>query len=255
MTSYPGRIRNVGKALFSLLTKQTRKPDEIHLWLAEPEFPNRENDLPEDLRLIIDIENIYLHWLSKNTYCHKRHEIFKFTTDYDCVFLVDDDVRYNDRLIETVMNDHCLYPNAVINYNGYSSHAYKGKKIIYTSEQYPTEPSINVRYCGQSMIPSKLYPKEVLTAENQIIRDSICPICDESWLTPWLVYHNIPVFCEKFGWGTDIDPNINKWHGLCSSTHAIESNGYEKRDNWLYAVLSKYDYLMKVYNDKFGYLT
>jgi hypothetical protein len=39
MTSYPARITNVGKAIFLLLNKQTRKPDEIHLWLAEPEFP------------------------------------------------------------------------------------------------------------------------------------------------------------------------------------------------------------------------
>ena len=43
MTSYPKRITNVGKAIYLLLTKQTRKPDEIHLWLAEPEFLNKEN--------------------------------------------------------------------------------------------------------------------------------------------------------------------------------------------------------------------
>lgn len=255
MTSYPGRICNVGKAIYYLLTKQTRKPDEIHLWLAEPEFPNREKDLPQDLNSIIDARDdvVFLHWLPKNTYCHKRHEIFKYTKDEDCVFIFDDDVRYNDRLIETVMNDHSRFPDAVINYNGYSAHVYRGRKIIYTADQYPSEPSINVRYCGQSMIPSKVYPREILTDENEEIRDRICPICDESWFTPWLVYNNIPVYCERFGWGADIDPNINKWHGLCSNTHAVEANGYEKRDNWLFAVLHAYPRLLERYKERFGY--
>ena len=253
MTSYPDRITNVGKAIYLLLTKQTRKPDEIHLWLAEPEFPNKEKDLPQDLQAMLNVDNVFLHWLPKNTYCHKRHEIFKYTKDEDCVFLFDDDVRYNDRLIETVMNDHQRFPNAVINYNGYSAHVYRGRKIIYTFEQYPKEPSVNVRYCDQSMIPSKIYPKEVLTAANVEIRDNICPICDESWFTPWLVYHNIPVYCESFGWGIDISPKINKWDGLCSYTRKREANGLERRDNWLYAVLSTYDFLMNTYRERYYY--
>lgn len=254
MTSYPGRITNVGKSIYLLLTKQTKTPEEIHLWLAEPEFINKEKDLPTDLVSILEHDKIYLHWLPKNTYCHKRHEIFKYTTDEDCVFLIDDDVRYNDKLIETVMNDHQKFPNAVINYNGYSAHVYKGRKIIYTSELNSKEPTVDIRFCGQSMIPAKVYPKEVLTEENKEIRDKICPVCDESWFTPWLVYHNVPVYCERFGWGVDIDPKINKWKGLCNSTHEVEANGYEKRDNWLFAVLSNYDFLMKAYQDKFGYL-
>ena len=170
MTSYPGRITNVGKAIYFLLTKQTLKPDEIHLWLAEPEFPNKEKDLPKDLVSILEHDKVYLHWLPKNTYCHKRHEIFKYTTDEDCVFLIDDDVRYNDKLIETVMNDHQKFPNAVINYNGYSAHVYKGKKIIYTKELNPKEPTVGIRFCGQSMIPSKVYPKE--KPKYNIIRSS-----------------------------------------------------------------------------------
>ena len=253
MTSYPGRISNVGKSIYFLLTKQTLKPDEIHLWLAVPEFPNKEKDLPQDLVAILNADNVFIHWLPKNTYCHKRHEIFKYTTDNDCVFLIDDDVRYNDKLIETVMNDHEKFPDSIINYNGYSEHVYKGKKIIYTREMNPSEPKINIRFCGQSMIPAKIYPKEVLSDENEEIRDKICPICDESWFTPWLVYYNIPVYCEHFGWGIDIDPKINKWKGLCNSTHAIEANGYEKRDNWLNIVLHTYPKLLNVYMEKFNY--
>ena len=253
MTSYPGRITNVGKAIYWLLTKQTRKPDEIHLWLAEPEFPNREKDLPQDLQTMLEVDNVFLHWLPKNTYCHKRHEIFKYTKDEDCVFLFDDDVRYNDRLIETVMNDHQRFPNAVIDYEWYAQHVYSGRRILYPNARDYSKPSVNIRWCGQSMIPSKVYPKECLADDAVEARDRICPVCDESWFTPWLVANDVPVYCEHFGWGEDLSKDISKWQGLCSSTHQKESNGYEKRDNWLYEVLHAFPKLLESYQKKFGY--
>ena len=103
------------------------------------------------------------------------------------------------------------------------------------------------------MIPASVYPMEVLDDEHTAVRDAICPVCDESWFTPWLVYHDIPIFCEHFGWGDDIDPDNSKWKGLCSSTHAVEANGYEKRDNWLYAVLTRYPELYAKYHATFNY--
>ncbi len=253
ITSYPGRIKNVGMSIFLLLTQQTVKPDEIHLWLAEPQFPNKEADLPKDLQTILRIPKIKLHWTKKDTYCHKRHEIFKFTEPSDLVFLFDDDVRYNDRLIETVLKDHERFPNAIIDYEWYSEHLYNGRRIIYKNASDYSKPSTRFRWCGQSMIPASVYPMEVLDDEHTAVRDAICPVCDESWFTPWLVYHDIPIFCEHFGWGDDIDPDNSKWKGLCSSTHAVEANGYEKRDNWLYAVLTRYPELYAKYHATFNY--
>lgn len=254
MTSYPKRIGNVAKAIFLSLTKQTKKPDEIHLWLAEPEFPNKEKDLPEDLATIITtVPNVFLHWLPKNTYCHKRHEIFKYTNNDACVFFFDDDVRYDDKLIELVMIKHNEFPNAVINYEHYAQHIYNGKHIIYKNLNDYSKPRLDVRWCGQSMIPANVYPKETLDEEHQKIRDEICPICDESWFTPWLVHHDIPIYCMHFGWGKNISPQVNMWHGLCASTHEKESNGYERRDNWLYAVLQTYPVILEKYKNMFKY--
>ena len=254
MTSYPGRIKNVGMSIFLLLTKQTKQPDEIHLWLAEPQFPNKEADLPLDLRKVLAHPKVVLHWTKKDTYCHKRHEIFKYINKTDLVFLFDDDVRYHNQLIETVLHDHARFPDAVIDYEYYSEHLYNGRRIIYKNALDYSKPSVNFRWCGQSMIPAAVYPLEVLDEDHTNIRDEICPVCDESWFTPWLVYHNVPIYCEHFGWGEDIDPDNSKWHGLCSSTHEVEANGYEKRDNWLYSVLTKFPHLYDSYHTKFGYL-
>ena len=254
MTSYPGRITNVGKAIFFLLMKQTMKPDEIHLWLAEPEFPNRENDLPQDLLRVIDIDNVFLHWLPKNTFVHKRHEIFKQTTDNDCVFLMDDDVRYDVNLIQQVMATHEKFPDCIVCYNSYHEHRYDGRRILYGQEIDETEPAVNkVRWCGQSMIPSRLYPKEILDAAHQEVRDRTSPISDECWFQPWTVFYDIPIFHLNYGWGVDIDPTKSKWRGIVGFSHQKEANGYTKRDNWLYAVISSYPEVFEKYRKLFNY--
>lgn len=253
MTSYPKRINNVGKSIYLLLSKQTKKPDEIHLWLAEPEFPNREKDLPQDLQAILIHPKFKLHWLPKNTYCHKRHEIFKYTTDEDLVFIFDEDVRYNDKLIETVYNDHKKYPDCIINFNIYSQHIYKGYRILYNYSNILKVPSIRTRFFGQSMIPSKLFPKELLTEEMAEIRDKCSPICDESWLTPWFVYNDVKIYCEHFGWGTNLSNEVDMWGGLVKYTHQKESNGLERRDNWLLNVLNTFPKIKEKYVRLFNY--
>lgn len=254
MTSYPGRISNVSKSIWLLLFKQIRRPDEIHLWLAEPEFPNREKDLPQDLQKLLSIPCVKLHWVEKNTYVHKRHEIFKITNDNDCVFLIDDDVRYSDDLIRKVMETHDKFPNCIVCYNQYPRHQYSGRKIIYGIGAREIKPEANLnRWCGQSMIPSKLYPKDILSEENQSIRDITSPVSDECWFQPWTVFYDIPIYHLKYGWGIDLDSNKGKLSGLVSWSHKKDENGYEKRDNWLYDVLNKYPKILEKFKRLFNY--
>lgn len=255
MTSYPGRINNVAISIQLLLTKQTIKPDEIHLWLSIEEFPNKENSLPKQLvKVINENDDVYLHWLEKNIYVHKRHEIFKYTTDSDYVFLIDDDVEYDPKLIETVLEKAKTYPNTIITYNKYAFHEYKGRTILYRDNRGEPGPFINkTRWCGQSMIPSAIYPKEILSDENQKIRNNTSPVSDECWFQPWTIYYDIPIYECSFDWGKDIDKNNTKWQGLVAWSHQKEANGYTRRDNWLYAVLKSYPSIYKKYQDLFNY--
>lgn len=254
LTSYPKRITNVAKSVFYLLSKQTVKPDEIHLWLSTEEFKNKEKDLPKELAQLLEVGALQLHWLPKNTFVHKRHEYFKIANDNDLVFLIDDDVKYSDNLIETVIKTHNKFPNCIICYNRYPAHVYKGKHIIYGKELHETAPQVNkIRWCGQSMIPAKLYPKECLTDEHQRIRDKVDPVSDECWFQPWIVYNDIPILHLDYDWGTDIDPNIKKEHGIAGWSHQKEANGLERRDNWLYGVLSSIPKLLEKYQRLFNY--
>ena len=253
MTSYPKRIGNVAKAMYFLLEKQTLKPDEIHIWLAEPEFPNREQDLPEDLQLMLEVPEVFLHWVPKNTYCHKRHEYFNIAKENDCIFIVDDDCLYATNLIEEVMKWHEKYPSSVISYNVASLHKYQGKHILYPPSPVGG-PYVNVgRINGNSMFPYKATPKAIYEKGYLETRDKCTPICDESWITPWLVYFDVPIIWLKFGWGVQLNPNIDMFNGLAPMTHQREANGLERRDNWLANVLDAFPKIRDKYENLFGY--
>ena len=250
MTSYPKRIMYVYEIILNLLN-QTLVPDEIHLWLSEEEFVNKENDLPIKLKDFIDNNIIFVHWLKDNFYIHKRHEIFKYTSDDDLIFFFDDDILYPKNIIEDIVNkSNELNNEKVINYNMFHKHKYVGKHIKYTllfsnKEKY-------IMYCGHSMFPSKLYPKFLLEDSYIQKRTLLSPISEECWINPWLIWLDIPVICMDFHWGKEIARNVKKT-GLCSWYYKRDEDGLSYKDKCLYAVLKEYPFIYEKYQRLFSY--
>ena len=58
MTSWPKRINNIPTELNSFINKDT-PPDLIKLNLCETEFPNKENDLPKEVKLLLSKNEKY----------------------------------------------------------------------------------------------------------------------------------------------------------------------------------------------------
>ncbi|MBO4231376.1 MAG: hypothetical protein J5886_06835 [Bacteroidales bacterium] len=256
MTSYPKRINNLYYSIRLLLEKQSLKPDVLFLWLSEEEFPNKENDLPSNLNTLIrENGTIDLRWVKENTYVHKRHEVFRYIDDA-YVFFMDDDVEYDPKLIETVVDISNCYPDTIIQYNRYSPHIYDGIRIKYKKKGSCLlgGPYINkFRWCGQSMIPTSIYPKVILSDRYQRIRKETSPISDECWFQPWVVYYDIPLYSCDFGWGKDIFVETGKRTGLVSWSHKKDKNGYERRDIWLNKVLLSFPELYQKYEREFNY--
>lgn len=133
MTSWPKRIGNVKTVLDSLL-KQTVKADLIELNLSIQEFPNKENNLPEDLNDLIDNNKcVEINWVEENTGVFKKliPTIKKFLGEEEYYLLsVDDDYIYRSDYIEMMVNHleknkcdaFCLSGSKVI-----------GNKMIYLS--------------------------------------------------------------------------------------------------------------------------
>ena len=74
MTSWTGRIQHVSRAIYNFFKTQTKKPDLFYLFLSIEEFKNKESDLPQDLKLIINAYNIKLMWTKENEYCQPAYD-------------------------------------------------------------------------------------------------------------------------------------------------------------------------------------
>lgn len=101
MTSWKLRIGNVASVLKTILN-QTVKPDLIELNLSIEEFPNKEGELPEDLKqLMEDNKNIEINWCEGNTWTFKKiiPTLKKFYGEEYYLISIDDDYLYSSSFI------------------------------------------------------------------------------------------------------------------------------------------------------------
>jgi hypothetical protein len=110
LTSYPARIQYVSPVIDFFLN-QTLKPDMIVLYLGYDKFPNREQDLPGDL-LEQTKQGLSIHWVK---------DIGVFTTlvpaliefPDDIIINVDDDIKYDKKLVENLYASYKKNPQAI----------------------------------------------------------------------------------------------------------------------------------------------
>jgi hypothetical protein len=136
LTSWPKRIVNVGNVINSLLNQEI-PPDLIELNLCELEFPNKKNNLPNDLKILLKkYKNIEINWVPKNTGVFKKiiPTIEKFYGTNYYLLSVDDDWIYNKKYIKTMIyyierfnsDSFCLSKKSKI----------IGNRMIYKSESF-----------------------------------------------------------------------------------------------------------------------
>ena len=103
MTSWPKRINNVAKVIYSIL-KNTVQPNKIICNLSTEEFPNKEKDLPEVLLLLSETTCFEINWVKENTKVFKKFipTLEKYGTNF-YLFTIDDDELYDNTYIETGM--------------------------------------------------------------------------------------------------------------------------------------------------------
>ena len=108
LTSYPARINFVPYVIASLL-RQTMKPDKIILWLADEQFPNRK--LPKIFDKLkacgVDIK------FCEDLRSHKKYFFTMKEFPEDIIITFDDDVIYNNDVIETLYKSYVNHPDCV----------------------------------------------------------------------------------------------------------------------------------------------
>jgi CDP-glycerol glycerophosphotransferase (TagB/SpsB family) len=204
LTSYPLRINAVNKVIESLF-KQTEKADEIILWLSKVEFPNRELDLPDNLKCLIGRNGFRIEWVNGNLKSHKKYYYVLQQNISSVVITVDDDMYYSSGMIHMLMDSYRKHSNAIsarkvrlILRGGKSLLPYiEWKRECFFPELYDEE---RYDFCaiGSGGI---LYPPGCASKGwfdvNEIIE------CAENQDDLWLKYNqiidNIPIVCTGTG--------------------------------------------------------
>jgi len=110
VTTWWKRAGNLSVVLKSILA-QTLMPSRILVNLCTEDFPAKEEDLPQELRTIIDSNDIIeLYWTDDNTKAWKKHlHALEVATDDDLIMSIDDDHIYPSDYIEKMYVSYLYY--------------------------------------------------------------------------------------------------------------------------------------------------
>lgn len=110
LTSYPARIQTVHITINTLL-QQSIKPDKVILWLAKEQFPNLEQDLPEDL-LCLKQYGLEIKWCEDlKSYKKLVPALLEFPNDI--IVTADDDLYYQEDWLESLYNEYKKNPECI----------------------------------------------------------------------------------------------------------------------------------------------
>lgn len=194
MTSYPARIQYVATAIRSLM-QQSMQADMIFLWLSKDQFPNREDDLPQEL-LDLTAHGLTIRWCDKNLMSHKKY--FYTMQEYpdDIVILADDDLEYYPDTIADLYQGYLKFPHCVSAVrchlpsflaNG-NIDKYDNWKRCVSLVGVPSMALFSTSGAGTLYPPRCMHP-ELFNAKAI---QECCPYADDIWMKIMQVMNNTP---------------------------------------------------------------
>ena len=196
MTSFPARILDVYKSISSIY-RQTLVPDKVILWLAESQFPNKEDDLPPYLleykKLGLEIE-----WTPEDIRPHKKYYYAIKKYPNDLIITLDDDLTYHEEMVELLYYSYQLYPNAISTVRTHLINFTENGEIAsysdWTKEYSDIVGQPSMRLFSTSgagtLYPPNLMDEEVFNIDA--IKD-LCLNADDLWLKVMQIRKNVPV--------------------------------------------------------------
>lgn len=243
-TSYPERILTIDKILDSII-KQTRLPDKIVLYLSSGEF---ENDHDFSRLKKYERYGFEIHWYKENLKSHKKW--FYAFQEYpdDIIITIDDDILYQNTMVETLLKYHERFPGAVVARNAkLITCNEEGEPAPYEKwccwcNEYIETPRMDFIAIGNGGI---LYPEHFGSHAELYCKDKfmeICPYADDIWLKIMEAYREIPVvLAEKF-----FSDKVMQEHQKSCLYEDHNKNG--GNDRQLRTVLNEYPYTYKKEN-------
>ncbi len=200
LTTYPARIHLVSQVLDSIYS-QTRKADEIVLWLAEEQFPEKEKQLPHELLQLAAENRLTIRWCD-DLKPHKKYFYAFQEYSEDLVITIDDDLLYPQDMLACLFASYLMYPNAVSTLRTHlllvdeNNRVASYKNWIKETDQCIYTPSMQLLACSGSGVlhPPELYRKE--TFDKEAIQKT-CIWQDDLWLKTMQLISDIPAVLAK----------------------------------------------------------
>lgn len=185
MTSFPPRIGYVSSIVRNMMC-QTMQPDRIVLWLSEEQFPEKEDGLPKEL-IALCAKGLEICWCQGDMKAYKKllPSLEKYPNDI--LIIIDDDLVYDNDLIECLYEEHKSNPKAII-----ASRVHKmtlgsdGRVDLYnnwdkeTFDRTATETGdLFVTGGAGTLIPPGVFDEEIF---NYDIIKEYCLNADDIWL-------------------------------------------------------------------------
>lgn len=192
LTSFPARIKNVWQVV-ECLKRQTVLPEKIILWLSEEQFPN-EKSIPDSLR--IEEDDIFeIRLVAGDIRSHKKYLYAFQEYPEKTIITCDDDVYYDSKLIEYLLNASIRYPGCIIaNYANQIQYTKDGVLCDYRQwrsnvKEYESKNLIQIGIGGV------LYPPHCLNslAFNNEVFQAVAPLADDIWLNAMARLNHTPV--------------------------------------------------------------
>lgn len=198
LTSFPARINTVHKTIESILT-QTILPEKIILWLAYEQFPDRRNELPEELT---DLEKYGLEIrFCEDLGPHKKYYNTMQEYPFHIVITIDDDATYNHGMIEMLLNSYFKFPGAIscmrakkITFTNGKINPYK--KWMRATDLICNHPSMLTMATGVGgvLYPPGIMPEE--TFDKDLLKET-CLFGDDLWLKANQIMNNVPTVIAR----------------------------------------------------------
>ncbi len=245
LTSFPERMPEIHFTLYSLLSQKV-KPDEVVLWLAVEQFPNREADIPQRV-LDLQKNGLTIKWCEDLRSYKKLIPSLKEYPE-DIIVIADDDVFYPANWLEKLYKQHLKFPKCVIGHRG---HRIKlgadGSPLPYRQWKknacLPSPSYSNfMTGCGGILYPPHSLYKDVCDIE---LFRKLAPYADDIWFWAMTILNNVKVknFCGKMRKILLVNPEreMRNTEELTLTKLNIEQDGNNKQ---MAAVLDAYPQIL-----------
>jgi len=235
LTTYPGRIDRVHITIESLL-RQTVPADMIVLWLAEEQFPEKENELPAALLAQKD-RGLVIEWCS-DIKSYKKIIPSAEKWPEDILITADDDIIYEMNTIERLLESYKRHPDCV---STLRTHLMMFDEIGNPRRYVDWMPEYSgfIDQPYMALFPTTgagtLFPPGILPQEtfNRDAFMSLCPKADDIWVKCMLTLAGVKVVL--------VDVNTKLQYVEGTQTETLYSYNLVGNDQQLQAVLERYN--------------